>query len=93
MPIEKLGLLEQRVTQLVEMLKGLQAQKGTLEEQVVQLTNQIETMAQESEHYRQENSTLNQVKEENQRFQEERGQVYAKLEHMLNGLDEIGFQP
>ncbi len=90
MPIEKLGLLEQRVTQLIEMIKGLQANKGALEEQVTQLTNQLQITTQELEHYRQESIALSQVTEENQRFQEERGQVYDKLEKMLNGLEGIG---
>ncbi len=90
MPLEKLGLLEQRVTQMIELVKNLQARKSSLEGQVTELTNQVQVMAQDLGNSQQELNSFTQLKEENQRFQEERGQVYAKLEAMLSGLDGIG---
>ncbi len=90
MPLEKLGLLEQRVTQMIELVKDLQVQKRSLEGQVAELTNQVQVMTRDLENSHQEVNSFTQLKEENQRFQEERGQVYAKLETMLSGLDGIG---
>ena len=89
MPLEKLGVLEQRVTQMIEFVKDLQDQKRSLEEQVSELNNTVQIMTQDLEHGRQELDSLAQIQEENQRFQEERGQVYAKLETMLSGLEGI----
>lgn len=89
MPMEKLNLLEQRVTQMVELINGLQSQKKSSEEQTVKLNSQIKEMTQELDKRYQEINTLNQIKEEHQRFVEERGQVYAKLESMLKGLEGI----
>ncbi|MBI5789744.1 MAG: hypothetical protein HZA78_12915 [Candidatus Schekmanbacteria bacterium] len=87
--MEKLNLLEQRVTQMVELINGLQSQKKSSEEQTVKLNSQIKEMTQELDKRYQEINTLNQIKEEHQRFVEERGQVYAKLESMLKGLEGI----
>ena len=89
MPLEKLGILEQRVTQMITLVKELQDQKKSLEEQVFELHQKLQTMTQDLEHGRQELIVVPQLQEENQRFQEERGQVYAKLEAMLSGLEGI----
>lgn len=89
MPLEKLDLLEKQVTQMIELVKKLQSDKRGLEEEINQLNSQLQTMSLELELSHDKINSLAQTKEENERFQTERGQVYAKLETMLRGLEEI----
>ncbi len=86
-PLEKLALLERQLTQMIELIKRLQTEKKTLREQVNNLSEQNRQLTRDLEQGHQQIDSLAQLTEENQRFQEERGQVYAKLETMLKGLE------
>ena len=83
MSIDKIKVLEDRVTQVMEYIKKLQTEKVDLEKGL----QEKETMIQDLE---QQVATYKNVEDEFGRMKDERGEVRTRIEKILDSLKGVG---
>jgi len=75
MSLEKMDALEERITKVVEMVKGLKEEKVRLEGEVALLKDEL--------------AKKTTVEEEAARLRQEKEQVKERLERILKGIEEL----
>lgn len=76
MSLEKIQMLEARISEVLEYIKVLQREKAEIE-------HKLQETQQAIERYRE-------MEEEYNRMKEERGEVRSRIEHILEELKSVG---
>ena len=80
MNLDKLGTLEERIGRTLDTLKRLREENSQLNNDIAQLRGQCLQQAEQ----------LNTIKQENQRYLQEKDEVVNRLEKMLADLEQLG---
>jgi len=83
MSIDKIKVLEDRVTQVMEYIKKLQTEKVDLEKGLQEKETMIKDLEQQVASY-------NKVEDEFSRMKDERGEVRTRIEKILDSLKGVG---
>ncbi len=83
MSIEKIKVLEERITQVMEYIKRLQAEKIDIEKRLQEKDAIVKGLEQQMSSYRK-------VEEEYNRMKDERGEVRSRIEKLLDSLKGVG---
>ena len=83
MSIDKIKVLEDRVTQVMEYIKKLQAEKIEIEKGLQEKETMINDLEQQVESYKK-------VEDEFGRMKDERGEVRSRIEKILDSLKGVG---
>lgn len=83
MSIDKIKVLEDRVTQVMEYIKKLQAEKIELEKRVQEKDSMIKGLEQQVASYKN-------TEDEYSRMKDERGEVRSRIEKILDSLKGVG---
>ena len=83
MSIDKIKVLEDRVTQVMEYIKKLQAEKIEIEKGLQEKETMINDLEQQVESYKK-------VEDEFGRMKDERGEVRTRIEKILDSLKGVG---
>jgi len=83
MSIDKIKVLEDRVTQVMEYIKKLQTERVDLEKGLQEKETMIKDLEQQVASY-------NKVEDEFSRMKDERGEVRTRIEKILDSLKGVG---
>ena len=83
MSIDKIKVLEDRVTQVMEYIRKLQTEKVDLEKGLQEKETMIKDLEQQVASY-------NKVEDEFSRMKDERGEVRTRIEKILDSLKGVG---
>ncbi len=83
MSIDKIKVLEDRVTQVMEYIKKLQTERIELEKQLQDKDTMIKDLEQQVASYKK-------VEDEFSRMKDERGEVRSRIEKILDSLKGVG---
>ncbi len=83
MSIDKIKVLEDRVTQVMEYIKKLQTEKIELEKNLQEKQTMINNLEQQVSSYQK-------VEDEVSRMKDERGEVRSRIEKILDSLKGVG---
>ncbi len=87
--IEKWDALEERITRLVDTAKSLKEKNSHLLNELNQQTLELQAKAELLDQLQQQNQQFAQVKDEHDRFLQEREEVCRRLEGMLSELEQV----
>jgi len=83
MSLEKIKMLEERVSEVLGYIKVLQKERADLEQKLLEKEAALKELQQQVETYRK-------IEDEYNRMKEERGEVRSRIEKLLDELKGIG---
>ncbi len=88
-PIEKMGILEERIAKIVRIVKELKEEKKILQERVRSLEEDLLRKKEELERVKQRTEDIEMVQVELGNLTEERGLIRARIEGILRELESV----